>query len=61
MRQPIKGRSCEAFTAQHLGPVLKRQVSGHDQAHAFVSGADHVEQPFRAKFTRWNITQLTYN
>jgi hypothetical protein len=44
MGQPIKCGSGEAFAAEHLGPVLERQVGGHDQALSLIDGADDIEQ-----------------
>ena len=54
----IQSRSRQPFAAEDLGPVLKRQIGGHDQAIALVSRGDHVEQQFRAGFARGNVTEF---
>ena len=46
MGEAIEQGSGEPFTSQDLGPFLKREVGGDNQAGAFVSPADHFKQQF---------------
>ena len=61
MGQPIECGSGQAFTAEHLGPVLEGQVRRHDQTESFVGSADHIEQEFGAQFTGRDVAQLVEN
>ena len=56
--EAVQRRSREPFAAQHLGPVLERQVRGHDQAVALVGRGDHVEQQFRPGLAGRNVAQF---
>jgi len=58
MSQSVQGRSGESFTPQNLGPVLKRQVRGHDQAEYLIRRADHIKQQFRSHFAGGDIAQF---
>jgi len=56
--QSVQGRSRESFTPQNFGPVLERQVRGHDQAESFIRRADHIKQQFRSRFAGRNVAQF---
>ena len=58
VREPIEGRPGQPLAAQHLGPVLERQVGGHDQAVPLVGRGDHVEQQFRPGLAGRHVAQL---
>ena len=58
MGEPIQGRPGQAFAAEYLGPVLERQVGGHDQAVPLVGRGDHVEQEFRPRLAGGNVAQF---
>ena len=56
--QPIEGGPGQPLAAQHLGPVLERQVRGHDQAVPLVGRGDHVEQQFRPGLAGRHVAQF---
>lgn len=58
MSQPVQGGSGETFAAEHLRPVLERQVRRHDQAQPFIRCADHVEQQLRPHLAGGDIAQF---
>ena len=58
MRQPVECRARESLAAEHLGPILERQVGRHDQTRSLVSGADDVEQQLSTQLAGRNVPQL---
>ena len=49
MREPVERGPGQAFATQDLDPRLEGQVGGDDEAGAFVSGADHIEEKLGAE------------
>mgnify|MGYP001614518690 CR=1 FL=1 len=58
MREPVERGPGQAFAAQDLHPLLERQVGGEDQAGAFVSGADHIEEKFGAELAGRDVAEF---
>ena len=58
VRQAIEQRSGQPFIAHHVGPGLKRQVRGHDQACPLVGPADHLEQQFGTRLAEGHVAQF---
>jgi hypothetical protein len=58
MGQAIKGRPGEALRAQHLGPVIERQVGRDHQAGPLVGGGDDVEQQLGPDLGGRDVAQL---
>ena len=48
MSESVKCGTCQAFTAEYFGPILEREIRRDDETQAFIGGADHIEQQFRA-------------
>ena len=57
MSEPIERGSGEAFTAEHLGPVLEGQIGRYNHTQSFVSCAVHIEQKFGAELTGRHVAQ----
>ena len=58
VRQPVQRRPGQPLAAQHLRPLLERQVRRHDHARPLVGRADHVEEQLRPGLARRHVPQL---
>ena len=58
MRQAIQHRSGQALTAQHLRPLVERQVRRHNHTRIFVRAAYDIKEQLTPQLARRNITQL---
>ena len=47
--EPVEQRTGQPLAAQHLGPVLERQVGGDDRGATLVSLGEHLEQQLGAR------------
>jgi hypothetical protein len=61
MGETIQQGPSQSFIAQHLGPVFKGQIGGHDQAGAFVSPADDLEEEFGTGLGKGHVSKLIEN
>ena len=52
VREPVQRCSREPFAAEDFGPVLEGQVRRHDEAVAFVSRGDDVEEELSSSLAR---------
>lgn len=58
MGEPIQRCPGQSFTAEHLGPVLERQVGGHDHTGPFVCGADHIKEQFSSELAGGDVSEF---
>ena len=56
--QPVEHCTGEPFRSEHLGPVLKGQIDGHDDARSFIRRADDVEQKLRSDLGCGHVAQF---
>ena len=56
--QAIQQGPGEAFGAEHLGPLIERQIAGHQGGAALVPLAEHFEQKFGAGFAERDEAEL---
>ena len=56
--EPIKQGPGESFGAEHLGPLLERQVRGNQSGTTFIALAEHLGEQFGAGLGQWHEAQL---
>ena len=62
MRQPVQqGAGQPLVIREHLGPIHKRQVRGHNQTGLFVALAEEAKQMFGAHPIQGDIAELVDN
>tara|TARA_Y100000031_G_scaffold139412_1_gene166090 strand:- start:1129 stop:1401 length:273 start_codon:yes stop_codon:yes gene_type:complete len=58
MGEAIEQRPGEAFGTEHLGPLIERQIAGHQGGALFVALAEHLEQKLGSGFAERHEAQL---
>ena len=58
MAQPVQQSPGESLAAHHLGPILKGQIGGNDQAGLLIGSADHLKEQFCSGFAEGHIAQF---
>lgn len=58
MHQPVHQGGGYLLVAEHLGPLLQRQVGRHHHTPPFVSGGEELEQLAWARDRRWMVWGL---
>ena len=58
MGEAIQESAGEPFGAQHLDPVLERQIGCDDEAGALVSAADDIEEQFGTGLGEWDVAEF---
>ena len=58
VRQPVQKCGRHAFALEDLAPVAERQVAGDQQALAFVSVGEYLEQKLGAAATEGEVAEL---
>ena len=58
MGEPVEQSAGQAFGAEDLGPLLKRQIAGDQRGAAFVALAEDLEQQLGAGFRQRHEAQF---
>ena len=56
--ETVQQRAGEALRAEHLGPLVEREIGGHQDGAAFVALAEDLEEQFRAGGGQGDEAQL---
>jgi len=56
--EAVEQRPGEPLRAEHLGPVLEREVSGDDEAHTLVGAADDLEKELGADLGEGDVAEF---
>ena len=56
--ETVQQRAGEALRAEHLGPLVEREIGGHQDGAAFAALAEDLEEQFRAGGGQGDEAQL---
>ena len=56
--EPVEQGSGEPLRAEHAGPLVERQIAGHDHRAALIAPTEYLEQQLRPGGRQRHIAQL---